>query len=283
MKIDLHLHTTASDGLHAPLELLNLAIDAGLSTLSITDHESIEGSREVAAAAEAAGVRTIPGVELLVTYKGEEIHVLGYGMDLENQAFSDRLHELREARNSVALQTVHNLQKLGFPVTWEDVSSIAHPRGAVSKGHIVHAMHRGGLLKSSGLDFVRRYLDPAGLAHVEFKANSFDEGVELIQYAGGVPVIAHPALIATQSILPELVQRQPVGLEVFYSYYGPHREKWVSEYYAFARDRGLLMTGGSDYHGPFAPFKLGELDVPSWVLPELDQSMDKARSQYGLR
>ncbi|MDD2420533.1 MAG: PHP domain-containing protein [Heliobacteriaceae bacterium] len=274
MKIDLHLHTTASDGLHSPGDLLDLAVAAGLTNIAITDHESVEGYLELAKA-ERPGIRIIPGVELLVTHNQEEVHLLGYGLDPQNREFLDRLAELRAARNAVALEQVHKLQKLGFPLSWDAVTAVAHPRGAVGKGHIVHALRQNGLLASPVLDFVKHYLNPAGLAHVEFQANSFDEGVELIRHAGGIPVIAHPALIANQSIIPELIKQQKIGIEVFYFYYGPSRQQWVKEFYIFAQEQRLLMTGGSDYHGPFAPFKLGDLEVPAWVLTDLENTMQK--------
>ncbi|MBM7867274.1 PHP domain-containing protein [Heliobacterium gestii] len=277
MTIDLHLHTTVSDGLHTPLELLQMAVTAGVTTLSITDHESIEGCLDIADAAEEQGIRVIPGVELLVTYAGEEIHLLGYGMDLTDRPFLMRLAELRQARNVVAEQTVRNLQNLGIPLAWDDVAALAHPHGAISKGHIVHALHLGGLLTHPAPEFIGRYLSREGLAHVEYDANSFDQGVELIRAAGGVPVVAHPGLIHTQSLLPELLRRPHVGLEVFYGYYGPHREQWVREYRRIAEAKKLVMTGGTDYHGPFAPFKPGSVSIPDWVMPQLDRAMAMAR------
>ncbi|MZP28608.1 PHP domain-containing protein [Heliobacterium undosum] len=277
MTIDLHLHTKVSDGLHSPMEILDMAVQAGLTTLSITDHESIEGCLEITGAAEKKGIRVIPGVELLVTYAGDEIHLLGYGMDLTDGPFLERLAELRQARNIVAEQTVRNLQKLGIPLAWEDVVSIAHPRGAISKGHIVHALHLGGLLTHPAQEFIRLYLSRDGLAHVKYDCNSFDQGVEMIRAAGGVPIVAHPGLIHTQSLLPELLLRPDVGLEVFYGYYGPNRERWIEDYRRIAEEKNLVMTGGTDYHGPFAPFKPGSVPVPEWVVPDLDRAIMMAK------
>ncbi|KAB2954310.1 PHP domain-containing protein [Heliorestis acidaminivorans] len=279
MKIDLHLHTTASDGQYSPQELVDRVIKAGVDTFSFTDHESIEGYIEVVEEATQKGLQLIAGVELLVHYQEQEIHLLGYGMDLTATHFRKELHKLKEERNAVAQAMVAKLQKLGFSLTWDDVKTIAHPRGTISKGHIVHALHRCGLLPCSGMEFIKRYLDPQGLAYVQYGANSFDSAVELIRSSGGVPVIAHPGLIAQQSLLPELLDRHPVGIEVFYAYYGAKRQKWIEHYYEMAKSKKLLMTGGSDYHGSFGPVCIGEVAVPDWVYFELEEAIAKTHHQ----
>ncbi|MTV47922.1 PHP domain-containing protein [Heliobacillus mobilis] len=278
MKIDLHLHTTASDGLHSPLELLDMAAKAGLTHISITDHESVNGCFEIAAAAQRRGVRVIPGVELLVTYQREEVHLLGYGVNLHCEAFKTRLTELREARTRVAKQMVQKLQEQGVTLSWQDVLDVANPGVAVSKGHIVYALYKCGLLNRPGSEFIKHYLNPRGLAHVEYLSHSLAEGVELIRSAGGVAVIAHPGLLSNQSILPDMIERYPVGLEVFYGYYGPNREKWVQQYYDLAVEKGLLMTGGTDYHGPYAPFKPGGVEIPDWVMADLEAAIARNQS-----
>ncbi|QGG48271.1 PHP domain-containing protein [Heliorestis convoluta] len=282
MKIDLHLHTTASDGQYSPQEMVQKVIEAGIDVFSFTDHESMEGYREVVREAKVKGLHFIAGVELLVHYKGEEIHLLGYGMELSGTPFLEALEKLKEERNAVAKATVEKLQQLGFALSWSDVKALGHRRGTISKGHIVHALHRCGLLPCTGMEFIKRYLEPKGLAYVQYKASTYDEAVELIRSAGGVPVIAHPGLITEQSLLPELIARHPVGIEVFYAYYGTKRQKWIQQYYELAQSKNLLMTGGSDYHGSFGPVRIGEEEVPEWVFFKLNEAIAKAHHQKAI-
>lgn len=281
MSIDLHLHTSASDGVHSPPELLDIIKKSSLNTIAFADHESVEGTREVYAISQQAGIELIPAVELLVDYHGYEVHLLGYGVDIFDQDFLDLLSSLRQRRNEVALSTVQNLQHLGFPLNWEAVKAIAHPRGAVSKGHIIHAMHHNGLLSGSDpRQFMREYLDPQGLAHVRWEHLSFEQAQRAILKAGGYPVIAHPALIRNKEVVVQLLKNQPLGMEVFYCYYGPFRKQWLEEYYSLAKNADVLITGGSDYHGPFAPFKLGDLVVPDWVVSQLKEAINHTQKIY---
>ena len=148
MTVDLHIHTTASDGNIKPEQIVELASKAGLQTIALTDHESTDGYSYAAAAGHALGIEVIPGVELVTSYKNHEIHLLGYFFDVNSRRFQRQLVELRNARTQCAKKTVEKLRDFGFKIHWEDVLPLAQAGSTVSKGHIMRAMSDAGYIKS---------------------------------------------------------------------------------------------------------------------------------------
>lgn len=271
MPVDLHIHTTASDGSVSPIEVVEAAAQSGITTISITDHESVEGCLEAALAGRSRGVQVLPGVELLTTYRGREVHLLGYLVDITSPVLSARLKELREQRNAAAYETVEKLQRHGFKIRWDQVQSAVPDNGVIGKNHILHAIREAGYIQSRGqaMEILRRYLAQDGLAYVEFSQHSFLDAVDLIRQSHGIPVVAHPALIHDDTLLQELLDLGGIGLEVYYYYLGDQREEWVNRYERMAREYGILATGGTDFHGVYAPVRLGEMNVPDRVVKEL--------------
>lgn len=270
--IDLHIHTTASDGATSPAKLINEAMSVGLKAISLTDHESIAGMDSISDIAADQGLRIIPGIELLTCYRGKEIHLLGYCFDSENRDFRSRIQEIRQERNQTSLQIVDNLDRLGFKLDKYQFYKVAGEGGTIGKNHIIKALFKAGYLKTKeqAIDTLRRYLSQNGLAYVIFSHNPFVEAVELIREANGVPVLAHPGLINDDNMVIDLLNTASVGLEVYYYYFGTNRERLIIHYERMALERGLVATGGSDYHGRYSPdVKLGSTMVPEETLNAL--------------
>ncbi|MFZ5639549.1 MAG: PHP domain-containing protein [Bacillota bacterium] len=275
MTIDLHIHTTSSDGNLRPEQVVELAAQAGLQVISLADHESTDGYARAAAAGRVLGVEVIPGVELVTSFEDHEIHLLGYCFNVKNRWFQKQLNELRKARTQCARKTVEKLNEFGFKIAWDDVLPFAQDGSTVSKGHIMQAMHEAGYIhsKMDAVNILKKYLNQQGLAYT-CHDYPFAYGVELIKKAGGIPVLAHPGLIGDDEVVERLLELGVEGIEVYYYYFGPRRAEFIARYGALAGERKLLMTGGSDYHGTITPVVLGELYVP----PELAARLKEYKS-----
>lgn len=263
MSIDLHIHSTASDGDIDPVSIVRMAAGAGLKIIALADHESTDGYHPARQESIAYGLIVVPAVEIMSFYKDKEVHVLGYFPDPDKTRLQNQLAELRHQRTLCAKASVEKLQEYGFQISWRDVEKLAQPGGPVSKGHLMQALNKAGYIKERGdaLDILVKYLNVEGLAYI-CHPFSFDDAVALIRDADGIPVLAHPGLIRDDEIVAELCAKDIDGLEVFYYYFGQHREERVQKYSALADDKSLLKTGGSDYHGTYTPVVLGENSVP---------------------
>ncbi|MHB1127993.1 MAG: PHP domain-containing protein [Bacillota bacterium] len=268
MPADLHVHSTASDGTASPIQVIEEACLAGIETLSFVDHESIQGYLEAQGVAMAQRIQLIPGIEFLTFYQGREVHLLGYHLDVDDRAFRQRLGEIQRARNEIAADIVERLRSHGFDLKYSQVRELSHHEGVVGKNHFIKALALAGYIENSdqAIEILRKYLTPNGLAYIEYTGHGFGEAVELIRQAGGYPVIAHPGLLRDDNMVEQLLDFSPIGLEVFYYYLGPEREKLIDKYYRLAQERKLVMTGGTDYHGTLGPVRLGDMLVPDEVI-----------------
>jgi predicted metal-dependent phosphoesterase TrpH len=272
MLIDLHTHSTASDGLLTPADLAHAAHEAGLTTIALTDHDSTNGVAAAQAAGGALGLEVIPGVELNTDIPtGGEAHVLGYLMDWHDVAFQAQLAARRASREQRGRQMVAQLQAAGIPITWEQV--LRHAHGAVGRPHVAAALVENGVVTSVAEAF-DRYLGRGMAGYVRRDPFTPIEAITLIRSAGGVPSLAHPAYIATlETLLPELASAGLGGLEC---YYGPYDAATVERLLAVANTYHLIPTGGSDYHGPgIHPTPLGGHPVPPESLAALKAAVGK--------
>lgn len=247
MKADLHMHSTASDGVHAPQEVMRLAAEAGYTHVALTDHDSMAGMPAAREAALRLGIRLIPGVELSCGAQ-KEIHILGYGCDPEDaalRAFCARRVAQREAR---AEAMVERLCALGKPIEMRRVRELAH--GAIARPHVARALLEAGHVASVS-DAFERYLRPGKPAYVPKEDVKVAEAVRLIAQAGGVAVLAHPMELKMgetqlESLVGEWKEQGLAGLEAYHpSAQGNHAAALAR----MARREGLLVTGGSDFHG----------------------------------
>ncbi len=268
MKIDLHLHTTASDGRLSPEEVVELAAEGGLEVIAITDHDSVEG---IAAALEAAELfpplKVIPGVEFNSDIPDGEVHILGYFIDYESQELGQTLRRLRRARRRRARRMIARLAELGIEVEWERIEELAGG-GSMGRPHIAQAMLEQGYISSLQEAF-NRYIGRRGPAYVEREKLTPVGAVELVVKARGLPVLAHPASIdGLEELLGQLKAAGLVGLEAYYNGYPRQTIDWLVD---IGKRHGLIISGGSDFHG-FGGGKetrIGGIDVPSACVEQL--------------
>ncbi len=246
MSVDLHSHTTASDGTLSPRELVRLAARKGVRVLAVTDHDSTEGLAEaVAEAALHPPLTIVPGLEINCDVEGGEIHVLGYFVDTEAPWFQDFLRVQRAERVARVHRIAARLAELGMPIDPAEVFAIVK-EGSPGRPHVARVMVDHGYVKTVREAF-DKYLRAGGPANVPRRRLTPVEAVRVIRKARGVPVLAHPGLGARDETIPELVQAGLMGIEVYYSEHTPEQTR---HYAQMCADLGLVATGGSDYHGP---------------------------------
>ena len=256
---DLHTHTTASDGSDTPEELISLARDAGLSAISITDHDTTEGLEEGAGAAAEKNMEFIPGVELSVSFPKGNMHLLGYYIDEASAILRDVLARVQAARKERNPRILERLRELGIPVSMDELEKISRG-GQIGRPHIARIMVDKGYVKSVSQAF-DRYLKRGGPAYAPKSILSPEDAIETVRKAGGVPVLAHPFSLLTrdekelEGIVADLKNKGLLGLECYYS---EHDENFTRLCLSIAKRNGLAATGGSDYHGRAKPYiKLG--------------------------
>ncbi len=243
VRIELHAHTSASDGQHTPAELVAMARALALDVLAITDHDTTAGL-EPARAAAAGQLMILSGIELSAEDASADVHVLGYGFDADDYGLQTTLAEFRARREVRARQMVERLAALGAPVDWERVLALAH--GAVGRPHIARALVAAGHAESVREAF-DRWLHNGGPAYVARHRLTPEEAISLIHGAGGAAVLAHPGLLPDwRSMILRLVPAGLDGVEVAH----PKNDQAVRlDLRGLAVRFGLIMTGGSDFHG----------------------------------
>lgn len=265
-KADLHLHTTASDGVMTPTQVVEEAARVGLSAIAISDHDTVAGLEEATAAGKRLGVEIVPGMELSTDYGLFEIHILGYFFDWHSEKLLKELQVLREARYERGRKMVEKLNELGVPVTMERVMEIAG-KGAVGRPHVARAIVETRAVSSMNSAF-GRFLVKGAPAYIErTKLTPFD-AVALIVNAGGVASFAHPHKVGYDNIIPELMKS---GLQAIEVYHSDHSSVISRKYQALARRYGLIATGGSDAHGfdPEAKNTIGSVTVDMGIVEKL--------------
>ena len=244
--VDLHSHTTASDGTLGPAELVREAVRRGVRVLAVTDHDSTEGLAEaMAEAARHPPLQIVPGIEINCDIEGAEIHILGYCMDYEVAWFRDFCHRQREERRARVHRMADRLAELGMPIDPEAVFAIVR-EGSAGRPHVAQVMVDHGYVKSVREAF-DRFLSANGPANVPRKRFTPVEAVRIIRRARGVPVLAHPGLANRDELIPELVEAGLMGIETFYP---EHSAGQITAYRGMCMRLGLIATGGSDFHGP---------------------------------
>ncbi len=273
-RLDLHLHTTRSDGSLPPSEVLALAQKAGVTAPALTDHDIVDGIPEATAVGAELGIEVIPGVEISSRYAESEIHVLGYFIDWKDQAFQERLASLRESRHRRNPLIIEKLQALGLAITYEEVKTLAGT-ASVGRPHIARVLMQKGYVQSAKEAF-DRYLGDRKAAHVPRELPDPAEAVAWIRAAKGIPVLAHPLWVkATGEVLVKLCGKlKAAGLGGIEVHYSTHTKLQTAEFLNLAKRLDLLVTGGSDFHGVTKPdievgVGRGDLKVPDKLLEPL--------------
>jgi predicted metal-dependent phosphoesterase TrpH len=272
-RVDLHLHTTYSDGRLTPGELIQIAAEQGIGVIAITDHDTVNGIEPALLATECFPyVTVIPGVEINTDVHQGEVHILGYFIDYKDQPLLKILESLRNSRKARAQKMLDKLGKMGIHIEWERILELADG-GSVGRPHIAQALLEGQHV-STLQDAFERYIGRNGPAYAERDRLSPREAVELIAKANGLPVIAHPASINDlEEMIADLKQSGLVGIETYYDNYDKNTIERLS---GLAAKYDLIATGGSDFHGFEDDHEtpLGEARVPFECVQHL---MDRAQ------
>lgn len=266
MPVDLHTHSTFSDGTDSPAAVVERAIAAGLTVVALTDHDGFEGLAEAAAAAEGR-IGFIPGVELSVDWKGRAMHLLAYWVEDGPGPLQDALTDIRASRWTRNIEMIEALQAMGIDITVDEVLEEAG-HGVVGRPHIAAVLCRHGAAENNA-DAFERYLGSAGAAYRQRKRLTASDAVELTRASGGVTSVAHPHTVADSAeeyrqVFDGVAALGVDGIECHYVEYEPELRNRLA---AWADDLGLIPTGGSDYHGAYKPgievgTGRGDLKVP---------------------
>ncbi|MEL7508312.1 MAG: PHP domain-containing protein [Cyanobacteria bacterium J06554_1] len=252
--LELHCHTTFSDGTLTPQQLVERAAAKGVKALAITDHDTISGWHEARRAAQSHGLEIVPGIELSTVYNERSMHILGFYPD--PQKLQAPLQERIQGRHRRAQKMVDKLGELGYPIELPSMPGTMAP----GRPHIATALLAAGHVTSQQEAF-QRFIGDHGPAYVPYEKFTAQEGIALLKRCGAVPVWAHPYLFRggiVEEVLPELVQAGLMGIEVYHPQHSISEERVLEE---LCDQYGLLMTGGSDYHGPQPKPKAGDVDL----------------------
>jgi len=277
MSVDLHSHTTASDGTLTPRELVRAAARRGVRVLAVTDHDSTDGLGDaVDEAARHPPLTIVPGLEINCDVPGAEVHVLGYYVEVETPWFQDFLRAQRAERAARVHRIAARLAELGMPIDTADVFALVK-EGSAGRPHVAQVMVQRGYVTSVREAF-DRYLHANGPANVPRHRLTPADAIRVIRRAGGVPVFAHPGLADRDTLIPELIEAGLMGIEAIYA---EHSAAQTAHYTELCRTHGLVATGGSDYHGERSgrANPLGHPPVPMSVWEQLKDAAHRAKSR----
>ena len=273
--IDLHTHSNASDGSFPPREVVRLAKERRLKALALTDHDTIDGLPEALAAGQELGIEVIPGVEISARHNLGSMHILGYFLDYDDPLFTERLAVLKQARKDRNPQIITKLNALGIPITMAQVEALSGS-GQMGRPHLARALYEGGYVKSIQEAF-DIYLGNEGKAYVSKFRFPPEEAIAMIREARGIPVLAHPftlGLHTSETLRPLLKELMALGLAGVECYYPEHTFGQEALYLFLARELGLLITGGSDFHGTNKPeVSLGRITCQPLLVYDLVVAM----------
>lgn len=270
--VDLHIHSTFSDGTFTPEEIVKYASKKGLAAIAITDHDNTDGTLLAIIEGKKLGVEIVPGVELSVepeSSQDEEIHILGYYINWQDENFQEKLRHFREARRERAYQILEKLDHLGIKIDPQQLFEVAG-KGSVGRMHVAKVLRAEGFVNylQEAFDLYLAYGKPAYVPKLRLPSQ---EAIDLISRIGGISVIAHPLYGGNSK---EIIQKlKGFGLDGIEVYYTNHAPEDVKKFQSWAKEFGLLITGGSDCHGGTAAEKIliGSLGVPNEVLEQLKE------------
>ncbi len=265
---DLHTHTNYSDGSYSPEELVAAAKKIGLHYLGITDHDTLDGIRHLYENGlyPGRGVNIIPGVELSANHPEKDIHIVGYNIDIYNEALLEMIDKIIEARWERFSEIIRILQTKRYNIREADVLKTAGTSRSIGRSHIARTLVRLGAFKSVREAF-EKMLGKGSPAYVPRYLPEVDEIIDVIHQSGGLAVLAHPKLVGDDALVERLCTKVD-GLEVYYPF---HKPDDVQHYFFLARKYDLLITGGSDFHGAASRFvnELGEFTISDKLAEKL--------------
>lgn len=278
--IDLHTHSTESDGTLTPQELMQLASDIGLSAIALTDHDTVGGLSKAKPVAESLGIELVPGIELSTDYNGTEVHMLGFYIDDTNPAFLKKLQEFIDSRNLRNEKMAFLLQKEGFSITLEDLYR-EYPDSVITRAHFARYLVEHDYVKDRDTVF-RKYLGDNCRCYVPREKITPFEAIDLIHLGGGLAFFAHPVLChmnhdRLRFFVRDLKEAGLTGMEAVYSMNSPGDERNMKK---LAQEFDLLISGGSDFHGENKPYihlgtGKGNLRIPDSILDAIKAEKER--------
>ena len=285
--IDLHIHTSASDGSFSPREIVKIAKEKGLRAVSITDHDTVDGNEEAIKAGTEIGLEIVPGVEISVEWEGRPVHILGYFIELGNYGLRATLKSLIDFREERNPKIIHKLNMLGLSITYDEVKTAAgNGTTAIGRPHFAQVLIEKGYVKN-GDEAFRKYLKRGGAAYVEKKRLTPHEGVQLIKDASGIPVLAHLYNIdgiTNKDLEHVILQFKGMGIEGIEVYYPLHNVQQTLKLKTLAEKLGLYITGGTDFHGEQKPdiqigSGFGALRIPYELIIKMKERYEDKKSK----
>lgn len=268
--IDLHMHSTYSDGQLTPAELVNIAAELDLVAVALADHDCIDGVTEFIDAAVRAGMESISGVELSCMHRGRDLHILGYGVDVDDETFQRMLKRFCDTREQRGIKIVEKLADLGVHIDKEDVLVKAGD-GALGRPHIAEALVEGGYVRDFNEAF-EKYIGEDCPAYVDKYRMTPEDAVGHIHAAGGLAFVAHPGFYLDDlEGFNQLLEEDFDGLEVYHS---KHDVQTANRLMGIASERRLLVSGGSDFHGFAGRDNIGEPTVPYEFFARIKERLD---------
>ena len=294
--IDLHLHSTYSDGSDSPLELIDLALALKLKAIALTDHDTINGIKEFISYGEGKSITLIPGIEISIKHEPkreiEDVHILGLNLDYTSVYLNNILKKQIEGRIEQKRLICKRLrEEFGYKITFEEVKVVAGTN-SIGRPHIVNVLIKNNpdILKEKSKDDLFKMIGHGGEAYVfrEFRLN-FENAIELIESAGGIPIIAHPGIYNVSNrrkFITFCVTAGIKGIEIEYTYaknrpfVNTDKAEWAQDYFPqyyrkLANNYNLIRSGGSDYHGKNKNIEMGEAKVPNIYLKNFKNKIEK--------
>lgn len=272
--IDLHTHTTASDGTYTPTQLINYALEKGIGTIAVTDHDTVEGLQEAMAAADNKNIQVIPGIEFSTEYQGKDIHIVGLDIDYQNPFFLEKLTQFIDSRDIRNEKMCQRLREFGMEITMEELNS-RFPDAVITRAHFALLLLEKGYINNRETAF-QKYIGDNCPCYVPREKVNPVQAIRLIQEAGGIPVLAHPILYKLsvdklEELVSYLSSNGLIGIEAIYSTYNKADEALIRR---LAKQYQLAISGGSDFHGANKPYidlgvGRGNLYVPDEVWKNL--------------
>jgi len=257
-RVDLHLHSTYSDGYLTPVELINKAHDVGLCAISITDHDNVNGIEEAIVQGNRIGIEVIPGVELSTTERGSDTHILGYFIDKENQSLAEHLEFFCQHRIKRAKQIVEKLRKLGCNLSFDDIISRSKS-GSIGRPHIAEAMVESNFVISLNEAFWRYLGDNKSAFVPKYRISTID-AIIMVKKAGGLSFLAHPGSDTPEKLIIDFIKHGLCGIEVIHP---RHSKKEIAYFRELIKEYNILECGGSDYHSDIG----NQASIGEYILP----------------
>lgn len=271
MLVDFHMHSVFSDGLLTPEQLVEAAKAHGISMIALTDHDEIAGIPYMERAAKD-DIRIISGMELSSSYKGKEVHILGYDFDCQSPLLLSYLEFFKERRRERIVKMIEKCQENGYDISWDEIVALAPHTKAYGRPHIAQLLVAKGYAENTDQVF-HNILNSSGTCYVPKPKESLSRVIEVIHDAGGYAVLAHPKLVRNDDYVREILNFPLDGVEV---YHNSHSFEQEEKYRRMAESRGLLITGGSDFHGIAGryPHELGEYTVESDLVQDFIDELE---------